>query len=576
MWRSAASNKRTLLLYEGDSVVVEFCFSSVVRLHILNVRYSNDGDADDFTLMIDNNVLGKVSSSSLTRWGHAWNDFRDSGPLGESMIVHSGNHKLIMSVTNSDNYGVEVDSVDFDLTAVPSDEIYFCKHGVRQETVFHDIYPPVLNRDRVGRHRLEGVVRPFECLEKSNVEVCVVSTQYKGMTLEATSEWLNKTGYGEKWRDYLVDETLCDSPYQTVWQIGQRDGSNREFGKEGVSDILMTFSVRNLIANSFLFPRSVTSTFIQFNFPFKRSSVDFKKAYFSFGIVSPTNVVVSLRMLDIPMPKHSMRVSSDFPTATWEIPLDKLSTIGDNRLLLTFSDFSSPILVDYVRLYLEKAETKKINIAIDRTKFFELYGKASFSGSNGPAMAVSTERAPIFEKFSEISLMARKGSKIGYRKVLTLVADGRFFLYTIAEALPLEQIHPNSISRVSGLDLRPHGNGAYIRRVDFHLTDQWVNFTFSDDSKAAFQFSVVGDVTKLILQEISLASTADQERFACYFSKQKNEQLSGLKGVTVDRNKLFTVNGEWVIMNGTHFHFDHENAFWYKQAGSDYVIRFPN
>jgi hypothetical protein len=56
----------------------------------------------------------------------------------------------------------------------------------------------------------------------------------------------------------------------------------------------------------------------------------------------------------------------------------------------------------------------------------------------------------------QVSIMARKGRRAPYYKVITLHSDGRLMLYTLAELRPLLEGYPKVISEPSGVYISPN------------------------------------------------------------------------------------------------------------------------
>jgi hypothetical protein len=45
----------------------------------------------------------------------AWNDFQGSGVIGDRFWLDYGNHMLTLRVTQADNFGVELDTIELDI-----------------------------------------------------------------------------------------------------------------------------------------------------------------------------------------------------------------------------------------------------------------------------------------------------------------------------------------------------------------------------------------------------------------------------------------------------------------------------
>jgi hypothetical protein len=114
--RSQASNKETLYYNSADlTIELNLCIIPVngetnATLYVDNILFSNDGKSDNVTVVFPNNVIGSFLSKSHSDYGHLWNVFEDSGPIGKAVLLPKGNYTLQITA-EIDTYGIEFDNI---------------------------------------------------------------------------------------------------------------------------------------------------------------------------------------------------------------------------------------------------------------------------------------------------------------------------------------------------------------------------------------------------------------------------------------------------------------------------------
>ncbi|XP_071085998.1 uncharacterized protein [Haliotis cracherodii] len=144
----AATNKASVWLFEGESVSFQICLLSPDDVIIHDLVYSNDGGSDVISIAIDSDVIGTVNTSDQSGNGFLWNVFRHSGYVGQGGYSE-GRHLLSITVTDSDEYGVELDTIVFGIGALT--EWTFCGASPSEEFVATtDKCPPEVSRQVSG------------------------------------------------------------------------------------------------------------------------------------------------------------------------------------------------------------------------------------------------------------------------------------------------------------------------------------------------------------------------------------------------------------------------------------------
>ena len=143
MPRSNANNGFTVLIKQEAFVTLFFQVtgnrSKECQLKVGNLYYSNDGEADTLALRLNQGSittpLGIVSTRGATNYGHYWNVFEDTGPIGRSIIAKEGLYNLVIKATKADEYGVELDYVSLQILGCNNNTVYVgaVKSGYIQE-----------------------------------------------------------------------------------------------------------------------------------------------------------------------------------------------------------------------------------------------------------------------------------------------------------------------------------------------------------------------------------------------------------------------------------------------------------
>ncbi|KAL4240546.1 hypothetical protein ACF0H5_001338 [Mactra antiquata] len=131
--RKNAEDQTTIWLFKGEELSIHFHLPQPAMIDILDVRYSNDGGVDRIGLSLDDVELGTFKTVVQYGWGMQWNHFESSGHVGNETFLDSGNHKLTITVLDSDPYGVEIDYIRFNVHGSRVDHLdrdhFMCIHN---------------------------------------------------------------------------------------------------------------------------------------------------------------------------------------------------------------------------------------------------------------------------------------------------------------------------------------------------------------------------------------------------------------------------------------------------------------
>lgn len=586
MWRGRGSMKRTLLLYEEEYVDIAFCLSALTKVTVTNIRYSNDGLADHIVLLMDNQTVADFETVHKTNWGHMWNVFSETGPVTSPMLLSPGYHSLRVWVHLSDNYGTELDSLQLQLENQPSYQIFFCTKAMTEHVTFSQLPIPKIDRDKTDIVRLSPNIEPFQCIGKYNVFMCLETKYFIGMQISAESEYLNNTGLGLKWEDKFEATSKCSIKNITLWSVGWADNSNADLGDAGTG--FLEFNADTLTGN----PRGMaglvvnptsSSIYIKYSIPlrYEREAVS---GIFTLGIVDPQMLLVSIQYF-----QHESLTWSNidhrlfYSTSRihhWSIPRDAFSHDTHNTIRILFSGSPLPVRIDFLQLDLQSVDPIISTLDLFHDSHLVVYGIRHSSSAN-TKMLLSSAHAPNNKlAVDQMSVMARKGRRAEYHKVITLHSDGRLMLYTLAELRPLLEEYPESVSEPSGVFISPNFGvmptypPVSISNVEINDDTNSINIVYSDRSHLMFKFTIVADSTRFVLYDVKFA-TPYPFHF-CYFSKLLQEDLKAVSKVDVDDDTSVEVSETFPLaLTGKKFYFDHEEASWFVQAGSDIMVQFP-
>lgn len=587
MWRSMASRKRTLLMYEGDYVVLDFCLSSMTSVTINNLRFSNDGSSDNITFLVDGQQVGSFETFAISDWGRMWNVFQDTGVIGRPVIIHPGNHELNISVTVSDNYGVEFDSLQFELDNEISEETFLCQTELKEHVMFSGLHsPPVLYIDHVKPNAIQRSF-PSDCIDETNVQICFNATSWIGAQLFAASEFLNNTGLGDEWENAVFNAKTCNEYEGNVWKVGIEDHRNSEFGGAEFGSKVFKISLPKVLENLAVIPGDIndaSGSAVEISFQFEQNVVDtFPWVILTVGLVEPDNVPMAVSYFDFRENRMSIEDAKmftyDFRKHTWFIPTQAFSSEEDNTIRITFAGANTPVLFDFLRLDAEERSKNESSMHIFENKFMKIRGVKNVLGDHS-GMDVSAVDESATVNVDRFSIMARKGRRAKFAKIITLHYDGRIFLHTLAERRFFLDLFPKVVSEASGFSLRPRhttpdDRPVSIADVVIDPVGLAMNVTYTDGSHIMFRFSLVGDETKLVIYDIGLSPDTDEETFGCYFSKAHTNDMAAVDDLTIDGHQRFKILDPNISgKTGSTFVFDHEFAPWYIGIGSDMAVRF--
>lgn len=124
--RADASNKKTVALYNTESLTYDLCLTKEKTFRMDKMRYSNDGLKDLITISVNDREIGRVETRELAGNGELWNNILEVVNIGVERRLAAGNYSLTVTADHADLYGVELDSLTFSLDGTSPDDNSQC------------------------------------------------------------------------------------------------------------------------------------------------------------------------------------------------------------------------------------------------------------------------------------------------------------------------------------------------------------------------------------------------------------------------------------------------------------------
>ncbi len=124
MWRSNASNLRTVWLHAGQWLKLSFYIPVTSCFRLDTVCWSNDNlpfaPSESVDVLLDGNNIGRIIADNTgSLGGGGWNVFKCSDPIG-ILNLQPGTHEITLTVSGGDGYGVEIDVVKLSAVSCPA------------------------------------------------------------------------------------------------------------------------------------------------------------------------------------------------------------------------------------------------------------------------------------------------------------------------------------------------------------------------------------------------------------------------------------------------------------------------
>ena len=217
--RSAASNDATVLLHQGGCITLSFRVFSSCTFLVQNIAYTNDGSSDTISITLDGTIVGTFQTVAAGNFGHNWNVVRNSGSVGVSSSIVSGNHTIKVVATSTDQYGVEIDTV----------VLNFNEQCIAENVIDCTSLPTAIPASGICSN-VHGFVQQksqlTNCAEEDNIHIPIYLDDIQKFTITATlPEYASLTSANNRNADF----TNCELTSRTIWRVGNEDMSSGEF-----------------------------------------------------------------------------------------------------------------------------------------------------------------------------------------------------------------------------------------------------------------------------------------------------------------------------------------------------------
>ena len=248
VFRSNASGLKTIHLFKGDMLNLEYCLTSESLVQLKDIKYSNDGGSDLLRVTIDNIAVGEYTTIASRDQGKGWNKFRSLQNLTFSKVLFQGRHRISVKVIDSDSFGVEIDMVYLEIPGSTQDISTFdC-----EVFCFDDIhYPDDLSEQTITQAKAKIVQRSVEtqCAEEDNINIPVFHDSARKFAVTASypkymsfsnnrmPDWRNcKTMSGPFWK--FTNFNLLDS-----LNLHHKNAKASGNWKDGIGTLEVDFSL---------------------------------------------------------------------------------------------------------------------------------------------------------------------------------------------------------------------------------------------------------------------------------------------------------------------------------------------
>ncbi|CAI9735472.1 Hypothetical predicted protein [Octopus vulgaris] len=233
MHRAGATDKKTVLLNEGDTLNLSLCVRRTAFYSIASICYSNDGFSDNIIATLDGIPIGNFTSKTNSKYGVLWNNFYISDRITESMVLETGVHHLELFVHNSDKYGIEIDSVNIETNdTTVGESILAC---YLQCLANFDSTKEKLQCS--ARSNMELVQRSFPtlCAEQDNIDIALFHPNILKYRIVASYPKYN-TSLNLKHAEFKNCENLSPS---LLWRLSEKEKTD-----SSLRSTLMSFKFR--------------------------------------------------------------------------------------------------------------------------------------------------------------------------------------------------------------------------------------------------------------------------------------------------------------------------------------------
>lgn len=208
--RDTASNGHAVRMTASQNAMLkfDFCLDMESDLEVKNIFYSNDGvgGEDVFIVIINWEKIGTFQ----TQRGNKWNNYVSTEKI-RGIRLQSGRHHLVLQLTQSDKFGVEIDKVTVTISEASIDkQVFLCS-----VFCFNDIsYEHIKSRNIIPDARIEQLSKTTQCAEIDNIKIPFFHNYAKSYEIRAMHP---------KYKTYIntrePDWKNCAIGKETLWRF---------------------------------------------------------------------------------------------------------------------------------------------------------------------------------------------------------------------------------------------------------------------------------------------------------------------------------------------------------------------
>jgi len=566
MDRSGAGGNSTVLISDGQRIELEFCLKVASYVSIKNGVYSNDGDSDTIKATLDNLHVGSFQTSALRENGEGWNRFKSTGPLAGKARLDIGRHTVTLLVTNSDQWGVELDNV----VLMIDDENLKYSDLMCNLYCFDVKYDEVPRMDSIPSGKFVQKSRHTKCSEQDNIKIEVYHETAQDFDISATlPKYLTFANHREP--DYR--NCVLDSPF---W----------EFTDNIISPSTPQTSFNNA---SLRFSGSHNGVILDVSFSLREVTPtrEIDERYMG------TKLIVRLRN----MPRDNVRITVEYMTEgrwselqeqeftpftaehNWTIASHTWDIAAINKMRLVIKPGQQQVILESLRLVSLRPPDATVSLFNDADIVVQgvRLGFWHHRATHPESMTVYVHDggAPAeYYRIDSVRIYSKVPWTGGYSQVLVLFQDGRTRIQTITP---------------HGLDFIPFGASIFIgqpestdthrpyspiKRLSIDPKARRLVLDYENGNKATFDLKLTFTETKLKVRNLVLNKPRASYPVMTFQSMWINDGLSDTDHVTLNGDISRHILADWTELYGISAVFFRKCISTHNTQGPDISIKF--
>ena len=558
--RSKASNQKSVISREGDVFKFEFCLPSARKVHIDDVRYSNDGHSDTFVLLaVDNQRIATIDTVQRYWDGRGWNDFISLDKPLEFFIQNEGKHTLTLEIIKADSFGVEMDNVvltvdgeiDVDLFRC----ILFCFNDnikVNDDLTRYTLFPIA---------RIEQRSKGTKCAEEDNINIPMYSEIARSFAITALLP-LHKSFRNNRDPDFSECTMLT-----ALWSFGniifENDrNNNSRFHKSSIGPKHTKHKDGN-----------VAALIAGFNSDKMIIDIVFKVEGVTSGVVdadigSVLHVTLrSVRRDVIVVLQYKGRtgrwsegkpkmVTSDMLHQTWHIPDFTWLENGENHIKVEVHSWERHIEMENIELRRRDKEPTRIFHMYDDGERLVEGASIDFWWLINQTMTVKIlDTGGVFYEADYFRIYQRKPwTEHMFSQIFVIYQDGNIRILPYAPP-QFDWIPFGSSILLGQTDPALDRPFASIKHIDIHMKSLTLWIYFSDGGSLTLQIIPNSNSTTIEVHDINYVKDRGKYPIVTFRSMWVSNGNSDVDHVIVDgRNDQHIISG-WHVIEGSSFEF---------------------